>query len=146
MYILIIRYQKYIFKESLRKQQFTTIEQQKPVSEFRETVTRPVNQTTQTEKIPEYRNIMFQYRSSKAKSVAIIGDFNDWVPQQFEKVSQKKWEIVLKLTSGKYLYNYLIDGEVKLDPNNLKAPIENEARGFRSSVLVVERREPKKNP
>jgi hypothetical protein len=85
----------------------------------------------------ETRNILFKFKSIKARSVAIIGDFNEWIPQPLIKGSNNVWELTLQLVPGEYLYNYLIDGKVILDPNNRKEVVVNTVRGFKSSVLKV---------
>jgi len=92
-----------------------------------ETVQVPVKQT---------RNILFQYRSSKAQDVSIIGDFNDWTPQPLTKDQKNLWKIVLSLEPGEYQYNFLVNGKVITDPNNRKKTVNN-LRGFKSSVLSV---------
>ncbi|OGS20614.1 MAG: hypothetical protein A3J83_06235 [Elusimicrobia bacterium RIFOXYA2_FULL_40_6] len=84
----------------------------------------------------ELRNILFQYKSSKAKSVQLIGDFNNWAPERLSKTKQNTYELSKKLRPGSYSYNYLIDGKVILDPNNRKPPIQNE-RGYKSSYLEL---------
>jgi hypothetical protein len=86
---------------------------------------------------PPARNIKFVFFSRKAKKVSIIGDFNDWTPQPLTKVSENRWEITIKITSGQeYLYNFLVDGKVTVDPNNKKPP-QISPQGFKSSVLSL---------
>ncbi|MBU0952454.1 MAG: glycogen-binding domain-containing protein [Elusimicrobia bacterium] len=84
----------------------------------------------------ELRHILFQYKSSKAKSVQIIGDFNNWAPERLSKTKKNTYELSKKLRQGSYAYNYLIDGKVILDPNNRKPPIQND-RGYKSSYLEL---------
>lgn len=86
---------------------------------------------------PSVRNIKFVFFSRKAKKVSIIGDFNDWVPQSLVKVAENRWEITVKITAGQdYLYNFLVDGKVTIDPNNKKPP-QISPQGFKSSVLSL---------
>ena len=51
----------------------------------------------------------------EAKSVEIIGDFNDWNPRQGIKMKKQKngnFKAVVELETGKaYQFRYLIDGE-----------------------------------
>ncbi|MFQ3676185.1 MAG: hypothetical protein SNJ64_06580 [Endomicrobiia bacterium] len=83
------------------------------------------------------RNIKFVFFSRQAKKVSLIGDFNDWTPQSLIKVSENRWELTVKISGGKkYLYNFLVDGKVTLDPNNNKPP-EISPQGFKSSVLSL---------
>lgn len=83
----------------------------------------------------ERRNILFQYISSKVKSVEIIGDFNDWMPQALTREGNV-WKIVIQLEPGEYAYNFVVDGKIITDPNNLRPPRDT-GRGFLSSVVVV---------
>lgn len=92
--------------------------------------TQPVEQPIQL------RKPKFVYFSSKAKKVELIGDFNDWIPQKMKKVAPNKWELTIEIPEGKYLYNFLVDGKVVLDPNNKKPP-ELSPQGFKSSVLEL---------
>ncbi|OIO74712.1 MAG: hypothetical protein AUJ85_04950 [Elusimicrobia bacterium CG1_02_37_114] len=83
-----------------------------------------------------FRNILFQYKSSKANKVAIIGDFNKWDPQPMTRGTDNLWKIAIRLSPGKYTYNYLVDGRLILDPNNRNVPVSN-ARGFKSSTIEI---------
>lgn len=82
------------------------------------------------------RKPKFVYFSSKAKKVELIGDFNEWIPQPMKKVAPNKWELVIEIPEGKYLYNFVVDGNRILDPNNKKPP-ELSPLGFKSSVLEL---------
>ncbi|MFH2070826.1 MAG: glycogen-binding domain-containing protein [Elusimicrobiota bacterium] len=97
--------------------------------------TPPKTKETPPQDLP-VRNILFQYRSSRANSVSIIGDFNDWTPEPLTKTKKNLWEIALKMSPGQYNYNFLVDGQVVLDPNNFKTPADT-SRGFKSSVLDI---------
>ncbi|MEN3013639.1 MAG: glycogen-binding domain-containing protein [Endomicrobiia bacterium] len=81
------------------------------------------------------RKPKFVYFSSKAKKVALIGDFNNWVPVTMNKVSSSKWELTVEIPEGRYLYNFLVDGKIMLDPNNKQTELSKE--GFKSSVLEL---------
>lgn len=71
----------------------------------------------------------FKYQNGKAvffldgylknKSVYIAGSFNDWDPyaKAMTKVDSG-WIAEIKLTPGKYLYKYIVDGRWMTDPNN----------------------------
>ncbi|MDW8055761.1 MAG: glycogen-binding domain-containing protein [Elusimicrobiota bacterium] len=82
------------------------------------------------------RRPKFIYFSSKAKKVELVGDFSGWVPQKMKKVSSNRWELTIEIPEGKYLYNFLVDGKIVLDPNNKKPP-ELSPQGFKSSVLEL---------
>lgn len=82
------------------------------------------------------RRPKFVYFSTKAQKVSLIGSFNEWIPQPMQKVDSNKWELVVEIPEGRYLYNFLVDGKIILDPNNKKPP-EISEKGFKSSVLEL---------
>jgi len=142
IYLIGNRYSN--FKQNIKKEKSAQVTTTTSVESQISTATvTPEVPVTVEEKIPEQttssqqiRNILFQYRRSTAKNVAIIGDFNDWVPQPLEK-HKNVWKIIIQLAPGEYLYNFLVDGKVILDPNNHKEPVMNKERGFKSSILIV---------
>jgi hypothetical protein len=83
------------------------------------------------------RKPKFVYFSSKAKKVSLIGDFNNWTEQPMRKVGKNRWEISIEIPEGVYLYNFVVDGKIILDPNNKKPPKLSE-RGYKSSVLELQ--------
>ncbi|MEM4368144.1 MAG: glycogen-binding domain-containing protein [Candidatus Anstonellales archaeon] len=95
--------------------------------------TQPVEDISSQVVTKRTRKPKFVYFSSKAKKVALIGDFNNWTPVSMKKVSASKWELVIEVPEGRYLYNFLVDGKVVLDPNNKNSEMSKE--GFKSSVL-----------
>lgn len=147
-----------LLKNNVPKPQLNTLTEQKNVLEHSEEIKNPLHTSENKESYPNIqtqsnttllspnkmeqttppvRNIKFVFFSSKAKKVSVIGDFNDWLPQSLIKVAPNKWEITLKITPGKnYLYNFLVDGKVVLDPNNKKPP-QISPQGFKSSVLSL---------
>lgn len=82
------------------------------------------------------RKPKFVYFSNKAQRVSLIGSFNEWVPQPMQKIGSNRWELTIEIPEGKYLYNFLVDGKIVLDPNN-KRPPEMSEKGFKSSVLEL---------
>ncbi len=72
-------------------------------------------------KLPnEKRNVKFSYKSPSAKSVYLVGDFNNWNPEadRMEKDQYGLWYIVKKLKPKKYGYQYIVDRKWILDPVN----------------------------
>jgi len=149
IFVFVDRYNKYNIKqkfeiEKIKYQQKT--EEKNPLETKKEIVPLTAENVEKIE-IPkkeepaEFRNILFQYRSSKAKSVSIIGEFNNWIPQPLQKKDKNLWYITLKIKPGKYAYNYLVDGKIILDPNNLKEPVK--VKDFESSYLILEPRSTK---
>lgn len=114
-------------KESYESKTEETLKSQKPP------------QTADVEKKYEaqthFRNILFKYRNPSAKKVSIVGDFNDWVPQDMEKDPRGLWSVTLKIPPGYYAYNFIVDGRPQKDVNNPR--ITDTGRGFVSSYLEV---------
>ncbi|PKN02039.1 MAG: hypothetical protein CVU77_01070 [Elusimicrobia bacterium HGW-Elusimicrobia-1] len=81
------------------------------------------------------RNILFAVKSSAAKKVSIVGDFNDWTPQGMTKDASGMWTVALKIVPGDYAYNFIVDGRPVRDFNNPKT--KDTGRGFVSSSLEV---------
>lgn len=61
---------------------------------------------------------IFYYKNDKAKSVAILGDFNNWNPYShpMKKNLAGLWEIVLDIPPGQYVYRFVVDGNYRNDP------------------------------
>ena len=66
---------------------------------------------------PVPRNILFLFPKPSAKSVFIIGDFNDWKRGPMKK-QPKGWEVTIPLEPGAYKYMFVVDGKRVKDPNN----------------------------
>jgi len=83
------------------------------------------------------RKIAFNYRSSKPKTVFLIGDFNKWNKKAnpMKQGQNFVWETVLMLTPGEYKYAYVVDGKRINDPNNRKTV---HLKTGKASVLKVE--------
>jgi 1,4-alpha-glucan branching enzyme len=63
--------------------------------------------------------VHFYYQNRDARSVKLIGDFNDWDPNA-HPMSQRPdgwWFIELPLTHGHHHYLFVVDGAPALDPN-----------------------------
>lgn len=54
----------------------------------------------------------------QARSVALVGDFNDWDPAAFPMKRQPdgNWLIQIPLHHGHHHYQFLVDGKPTLDP------------------------------
>jgi len=66
------------------------------------------------------RKITFEFESSDAKKVILMGDFNNWNPKKhpMKKDGNGIWTKAVMLFPGKYEYRFLVDGEWKEDPQN----------------------------
>ncbi len=83
------------------------------------------------------RKIAFRYRSSKPKSVFLVGDFNKWNKKAnpMKQGQNFVWETILMLNNGEYKYAFVVDGKRINDPNNRKTV---HLKGGKASVLKVE--------
>ncbi len=82
--------------------------------------------------------VMFVTLYPRAKSVQIAGDFNNWQPEKtpLTKVSENGvWQIKLPMTSGKYRYRLVVDGQWQQDPYNENTELN--PFGELNSVLEV---------
>jgi hypothetical protein len=83
--------------------------------------------------------VTLRYQNPSAQSVAVIGTFNGWSPDnaRMRALNDGTWEIVLTLPPGRYAYRFLVDNrEQVLDPNN--DAVEADGFGGKNSVIVVE--------
>jgi chromosome partitioning protein len=65
--------------------------------------------------------VVFVTLYPRAQSVQIAGDFNNWQPQdtEMQKVGESGvWQKELKLSSGRYRYRLVVDGQWQQDPYN----------------------------
>ena len=64
----------------------------------------------------------FTLRAPGAKEVILVGDFNGWDVNnggiRMKKSDDGIWTAGVELTSGRYEYKFIVDGEWKLDPEN----------------------------
>jgi 1,4-alpha-glucan branching enzyme len=69
--------------------------------------------------------ITFRFESPGAKTVALVGDFNDWNPSThpMKRGRGKVWRIEVELPPGRHEYKFLVNGgEWWNDPDALKIP------------------------
>jgi len=87
---------------------------------------------------PDMVVVRFELADSQAKSVAVVGDFNDWKPQSLVMQKVKGvWEISVPLRRGDvYTYNFLVDGRSWIpDPASLYRV--RDGFGWEKSVLQL---------
>jgi 1,4-alpha-glucan branching enzyme len=72
-------------------------------------------------------NVTFSFKSTEARKVILIGDFNNWNPQKHpmkkkwnEMWWNGTWEKTVMLPPGQYEYKFLVDGEWTIDPQNIQ--------------------------
>ena len=81
--------------------------------------------------------INFICPASKARTVSLVGDFNDWDPHAHPMKRQPDgaWMIQIHLHHGHHHYQFLIDGVPALDPR-AQGTARNE-RNEKVSLLAV---------
>ncbi len=64
--------------------------------------------------------IEFQLQAPAAKAVFLAGDFNGWLidKDKMAKDNNGVWKTKVKLTHGKYEYQFVVDGSWWTDPEN----------------------------
>ena len=94
------------------------------------TATQPVNATSQ---------VQFVLVAPDAKSVSLVGDFNDWNAAAAPLTPTRTggvWTISVPLQPGRYTYNFVVDGTTVLaDPAAPPAPADD--FGTPASVVTV---------
>jgi hypothetical protein len=87
---------------------------------------------------PTTAAVRFVYVAPDAKSVALVGDFNQWNPDAvpLKRLSDGTWITDVPLSPGRYAYAFLVDGKLVADPSAPRAT-PSEDFGFANSVLMV---------
>ena len=101
----------------------------------------PVHEAVVTGRHPEGTEALVRLVliEPRARSVAIVGDFNGWDPARspLEQLDSGVWSTTLVLPQGRYHYMFLVDGDRWVaDP--LAAETTMDGFGARNSVLNVE--------
>jgi hypothetical protein len=95
------------------------------------------------EKVEHMIPIALSIQMTGARSVSVIGSFNDWRPHvhemQFDP-EKNMWTVVVPLPVGRHAYAFLVDdGEILPDPGAVV--YEEDGFGSRNAVLIVENNE-----
>ena len=80
----------------------------------------------------------FVFHAPEAKSVSIVGNFNNWVPTEDYRMNRNEdgtWSKVINLEPGQYQYKYIVDGMWIEDNRNPKISID--PYGGKNSVIEV---------
>jgi 1,4-alpha-glucan branching enzyme len=85
----------------------------------------------------KHKKVRFAITAPQAHNVFLAGDFNLWDKENLplKKKRNGDWDTSVKLSSGKYEYKFVVDGEWKTDPRN-ENQIHNDW-GTVNSVLTV---------
>jgi hypothetical protein len=89
----------------------------------------------------KHNEYVFYYRNRNAKSVSIVGDFNNWNPYShpMRKNRSGLWEVTLDIPPGSYLYRFVVDGVFKTDPLNRNFVKDNFDNAFSQLQIPMER-------
>ena len=79
----------------------------------------------------------FFCHAPQAKSVSLIGDFNEWQPaaHPMKRMPDGGWVIRLELPHGHHQYLFLVDGKPTLDPNAM-GKVHNERNETVSLIAI----------
>jgi 5'-AMP-activated protein kinase regulatory beta subunit len=66
------------------------------------------------------RRIVFSYDDSKAREVAVSGDFNNWHESShpMKRDEEGRWLKIMILPPGDYEYKFVVDVQWRSDPQN----------------------------
>jgi len=89
------------------------------------------------EEMSQLRKIMFNLSAPEAKDVFVVGDFNNWTPDENSRMRLDKnaWKKEMPLEPGRYHYRFVVDGEWRDDPDNPKK--ESNPFGDTNSLLEI---------
>lgn len=67
----------------------------------------------------EAKSVSFFLAAPEAKSVHLMGDFNDWSPKSLPMERRKDgwWTLRTPLSRGHHQYLFVVDGNPRLDPH-----------------------------
>lgn len=79
----------------------------------------------------------FTYINRSAKSVSVVGSFNDWdaTKNVLQQTSDSVWSTNIMLAPGRYEYQLMVDGKLIADPNAQRSA--QSEFGEANSVVMV---------
>lgn len=84
------------------------------------------------------RPIVFELEAPAARSVQVLGDFNDWArgANSMQRGADGRWRLTALLPPGRYVYAFLVDGRrFTRDPS--RDAVEDRDFGVTGSEVVV---------
>ena len=86
---------------------------------------------------PLRRTVRFEANIPNARSVSVVGNFNDWKPgaTPLASIGGTTWFRDLSLVPGRYEYRFVVDGKW-VDPPHANAYVPN-PHGGRNAVVVI---------
>ena len=82
--------------------------------------------------------VRFELSAPRASHVALVGSFNEWNPVATplsRDPASGKWVVSLRLSPGRHVYAFVVDGDVTADPSAPRAADDD--FGSPSSVVLV---------
>ena len=79
--------------------------------------------------------INFYCPAPRAKSVQIVGDFNQWHPSPMRRSVDGWWIAQVPLSHGHHQYRFLVDGRPMLDPHAIG--IARDRENEQASLIAV---------
>jgi 1,4-alpha-glucan branching enzyme len=66
------------------------------------------------------RAVNFVCNASQARTVSLVGDFNQWNPtaHPMKQMPDRSWLLQVELKHGHHRYAFLVDGVLTLDPHS----------------------------
>jgi len=92
---------------------------------------------TKSKRRPTRRRMIFSVKTSKAKEVILMGNFNGWNAKAhpMKKDENGVWKKIIMLSPGRYEYKFLVDGQWRTDPENDQVCFNR--FGTRNNILIV---------
>ncbi|MBM3832905.1 MAG: glycoside hydrolase family 13 [Verrucomicrobia bacterium] len=83
------------------------------------------------------RAVNFICQAPHARSVSLVGDFNQWNPaaHPMKRTPDGAWLLAIELNHGHHRYAFLVDGHLTLDPR--AQGITRNDRGERVSLVPI---------
>ena len=114
----------------------STLDEAAPFEASSPSASMPLIPVAKTREVP----VPVTFDAADAKSVSIVGDFNDWDSTASPLTrfgSNGPWTVTVNVMPGRHLYAFMVDGRLVVDP---RAPRARDLDyGGDASVLMVNR-------
>lgn len=82
--------------------------------------------------------VSFVFHSPQARTVAVVGSFNEWTPggNEMRRLDNGSWVLTLPLNPGRHKYAFLVN-EMNVEPDPSAIMCEDDGFGSRNSVLII---------
>lgn len=88
--------------------------------------------------IVKHDTCTFTYQSNTAKTVTLVGSFNNWNPENLpmKRIDENRWVISITLPAGIYYYQFVINGKKWVVPPYADMYTED-GFGGKNAVVIV---------